>query len=310
MPVNSDLKPFLDDWDAHWAALPANAGHGARRLHMEIICKANRPPLPDGIGVRETFAPYGDRLIRTLVFSPHGATRAPGVMYLHGGAWMEGSPETSFDTASTIAARLSAVVVSVDYALTPEHPFPTAVHECRAVMDWMFDAADELSIDPARIAVWGDSAGANLAAVTALEFQDHTPALAAEVLVYPVCDFERTRPSYTENADGPLLKVSGMDYVDKLYCRRPEDRTDPLAAPLCATDVSGLPPTRIAVAECDPLRDDGYAYAEKLRAAGIPVDLDPGKGLIHGYLRAVGQSASATDAFEASLDWLEGKLAP
>ncbi len=305
--INSDLKPYLALWQAHRDLLCADASHGQSRLHFEAFARAHRQPLPDEVTVREILIPFENRFLRALLFRPKGAGPFPAVFYIHGGAFTEGSPETHFDTTAAIAAQTGAVVISLAYSLTPENPFPIAVDECCAALDWVFDC-DTLEIDPERLAVWGDSAGANLAAVAVLARRGMTPAPLAQLLHYPVLDFTCDRPSYVENADGPIVKVAHMPYIDGIYCTRPRDKTDPRAAPLCAPDHSGLPPTYIGLAEHDPLRDDGYDYAEKLRAAGVSVDVDPGIGLIHAYLRAVHHAPSAAAGFSKAIDWLNDRL--
>ncbi len=306
--INSDLQPYLDKLRAHEAKFTMFSGHGFGRLKLESFALENRSPLPDGVVVTEQSIPYNDGSLRVLRFQPAGSGLMPAVLYLHGGAFKEGSPETHFDITAQIASSVEAVVISLDYSLAPENPFPAAVHECEACLDWMFTKSETLGINSNKIALWGDSAGANLAAVTAQNRVDKTPSLVAQVLHYPILDFDRSRPSYKENADGPIIEVGMMDYIDSLYCPDSQTRLHPDAAPLLAKEFSTIPASYIAVAEHDPLRDDGYAYAEKLLAAGVETVIDPGEGLIHSYLRAVPVSRSAAVAFNKSMSWLKAQL--
>lgn len=316
MPIDAQIQEFLAVWQAAWAELPPGAAHGDRRLLFERIAREHRPPTPPGIEVRERFVPWQDRFVRLREFRPSprvdgsgSAGPLPAVIFMHGGGWMEGSPETHWDSTAAIAACTGASVLSIDYSRTPENPFPIAVSECIGVARWVRANAGQWGLDATRLALWGDSAGGNLAAACALALRDAGVPLRAQVLVYPVLGFDRDRPSYRENANGPMIVVSTMDDVDGLYCPRPEDRANPLAAPLRAPDHRGLAPAWIAVAQFDPLRDDGHAYALALRDAGVPVVLHPGEGLIHGYLRAVQWSAAARAAFAQAMDWLAGRLA-
>lgn len=302
--TNPDLQPYLDKLQAFRAGFGDATGHGYGRLLLESFALSNRQPLPDGVFVGELLIPYKSGSLRVVTFRPDLAGPVPAVLYLHGGAFMEGSPETHFDITAKIAARVGAAVFSLDYSRAPEHPFPAAVNECAAALDWLFDEADTLGVDVNRIAVWGDSAGANLSAVTVQNRVDKAPGVAAQVLQYPVLDFDRSRPSYAENANCPIVPLASMDYIDALYCPNPVSRSNPDAAPLLADDFSKLPPSYIAVAEHDPLRDDGVEYFQKLQEAGVSTKFDPGEGLIHGYLRAVPFSESAAAAFDKSLDWL------
>jgi len=238
------------------------------------------------------------------VFRHRDGGSQPGLVYMHGGGWIQGSPETHWDITARIASWNRQTVLSVDYAKAPEHPFPAAVEQCFAVVGWAFENASALGLDSGRIAVGGDSAGGNLAAAVALKARAGARRLQSQLLVYPPTAFVRNRPSYLEHAHGPLIRVADMARIDAMYCPDPNDLKDPLAAPLLARDHSGLPPAYVAVAEHDPLRDDGVAYAETLRRAGVAAELDPGEGLIHGYLRAIGHCDACGAALERMCAWL------
>ena len=216
-----------------------------------------------------------------------------------------GQPGTHWDITARIASWSRQAVISIDYAKAPDHPFPAAVEQCATVVEWAFAEAAALAIDPRHIAVGGDSAGGNLAAAMTIKFRGAPQKLLAQLLIYPSVEFTQARPSFRENADGPIIKVANMPATNALYCQNPEDLKHPLAAPMMAPDHTGLPPAFIAVAEHDPLRDDGVAYADKLEAAGVPVVVDRGEGLIHGYLRSMGYCSAARERLAAMGNWLD-----
>lgn len=309
--IDPELHLFLADWARHWASLPAGSGPAARRAHFETVAAAMRLPMPDGVLTAEHWVAGtidGDaRRVRVRSFRPPAAADnpQPALIYLHGGAWMQGSPETHWDITARIAASTGRAVFSVDYAKAPEQPFPAAVHDAQTVVQWLFGQTDALGVDPHRIAIGGDSAGANLAAAMCLVYRDTPQRLQGQLLVYPACDFDMGRPSYRENPDGPIVSVASMPAVNAMYCPNPADLRHPLAAPLHAASHAGLPPAYIAVAEHDPLRDSGTAYADALRAAGVPVQVDAGTSLIHGYLRALAHCAEVRAAFGRQCRWLE-----
>ena len=305
--INPELSPFLAVWAEKWSRVPQEASPADRRAAFEVIAQEMRLPTPKGVSADEIhWIDSSAGPVRLRVFRPQGGGNGAALIYLHGGAWMQGSPETHWDITARLAAWTGAAVFSVDYAKAPERPFPAAFEQVRAVALWL--AAKGQGVDPARIAIGGDSAGGNLAAAVALDLRG-VMAFAAQLLIYPACDFDPNRPSYAENPDGPIIAVKGMDFVNRSYC--PDTAllgSDPRVAPLVAASHAGLPPTYVAVAQHDPLRDSGIAYADALRAAGVPVMLDPGEGLIHGYLRAMDHCAASRDRLVAMAAWLKGVL--
>ena len=303
--INPELNAFLADWARHWSTLPAGSGPAARRAHFERVAAAMRQPTPDGVATDERWVERDGQRVRVRRFVPAAAIGPrPALIYLHGGAWMQGSPETHWDITAGLAARTGRAVFSVDYAKAPERPFPAAVDEVRAVVAWLFDDAAAQQVNHTDIAIGGDSAGANLAAAMTLVYRGTPCRLSRQLLVYPACDFDHDRSSCRENPDGPIVSVAGMPAVNAGYCPDPADLRNPLAAPLLADSHADLPPAYIAVGEHDPLRDSGVAYAEALQAASVPVTLDRGPGLIHGYLRATAYCADARASFERMAAWL------
>lgn len=222
------------------------------------------------------------------VYTPAGARHDGGfpvVVYLHGGGWAIGSVDAYDAFTRLLAAETGALVVSVDYRLAPEHPHPAAVDDCWTALRWAAAHAGDHGGDATRLAVAGDSAGGNLAAVMAqLATETGAPHLALQALLYPVTDCDFDRPSYLANGEGRFLERTSMRYFFDAYCRGGTDPADPRVSPLRATDLAGLPPALVVTAELDPLRDEGTAYAGAMRGAGVPVEERCYEGMIHGFV--------------------------
>jgi acetyl esterase/lipase len=227
-----------------------------------------------------------------VYWPPAASDSLPVVVFYHGGGWAVGDLDTHDPVARAHAVGAEAIVVSVDYRLAPEHPFPAGVDDCWAALRWVGEHAAELGGDPSRLAVAGDSAGANLSAVMAHLARDNAdkggPALAFQLLWYPSTTADLSLPSFIENADAPILDRDVVDAFLGWYL--PDiDISDPTTLPLTiapanATDFSGLAPAYIGTAEHDPLRDDGTRYAQLLRAAGVPVELRNEPTMVHGFV--------------------------
>lgn len=301
--INPELEPFLETWEDKWSHLKAGATPLDRRKRFEVIAREMRLPTPSDIETQdEHWIESISGPVRVRVFRHSSGGVQPCLIYMHGGGWMQGSPETHWDITSRIASWNKQTVISVDYAKAPEEPFPAAINQCNAVAHWVHENAATLGIDQDRIAVGGDSAGGNLAAALALDLRGTGVGLIGQLLIYTPSDFDLTRPSMIENADGPLIKPDGK--VERIYCGTEENKKNPRAAPLLAESHKLLPPAYVAVAEFDPLRDSGRAYAEALQNAGVAVVLDQGKGLIHGYLRAMEYCTASTESLKRMCAWL------
>jgi len=245
-----------------------------------------------------------------------GEAAHPVTMFFHGGGFALGDLDTHDATARDHAVGAASVVVSVDYRLAPEHPYPAAVEDAWAATRWVADHAGEFGADSSRFAVAGDSAGGNLAAVVAHLARDAArsgggPELAFQLLWYPATMWDTSLPSFAENADAPVLDGDAMAAFTHWYAGH-LDPADPPAtlAPGRAGDLSGLPPAYVAVAGHDPLRDDGVRYAELLTAAGGEVELHNAETLVHGYLGYVGVVPTATAASDRGLAALRAALHP
>jgi acetyl esterase len=220
----------------------------------------------------------------------------PLLVFLHGGGFVVGDLETH-DAACRVLCRHGGVhVLSVDYRLAPEHPFPAAVHDTVAALAWAFEHARELQADPHRIAIGGDSAGGNLAATaTRLAVRDGTPAPVLQLLIYPATDMETEWPSVELFGEGFYLTRADREWYHDNYMRGASE-DDPLGSPLLAGDVSGLPPAYVVTAAFDPLRDEGEAYAHALREAGNAVLLRRFPGLVHGFINMTAINPASHDA--------------
>lgn len=217
------------------------------------------------------------------VYRPAAEMPLPTVVFFHGGGFVSCDLDTHDEQCRLICAAVGAVVLSIDYRLAPEHPFPAAVEDCVTATRWAREQVATLGGDPARIAVAGDNAGGNLAAIAALVCRKDDPPLAAQLLIYPITDLGRDFPSMHENATGFLLTLEDLRWFTGHYLVDATQAADPLASPLRAGDLSGLPPALVVTAQYDPVRDQGIAYADALRDAGVPVIHRSYDGFIHGF---------------------------
>jgi acetyl esterase len=222
----------------------------------------------------------------------------PVLVYFHGGGFTVGNIRTHDTLCRVLSKKSGCAVVSVDYRLAPAHKFPTASDDAWDAFSFVAREGASLGLDPARLAVGGDSAGGTLAAVCAILARDAGLPLSLQMLIYPGTTGRQDTESHRRYAQGPLLTKALIDYFFGQYVRSPADRDDWRFAPLIADDVDGVAPAWIALAECDPVVDEGIAYADKLRAAGVPVDLEIYRGVIHEFLkmgRAVPEALQAQD---------------
>lgn len=231
-----------------------------------------RPPVPEGVEVSEHDVPVDDGAasIRVRIHRPAGLpAAAPTVVFIHGGGWMQGNLDTAEVESGPIATAVPCMVVSVGYRLAPEHPFPTPLEDCVAAYRWVHDNASALGVDPARVAVAGGSAGGNLAAAVCLAARDRElPMPVVQLLDVPALDLTLSSPSiHDPDAQAGLTGAAVKRYAQQYLAGHPA--TDPLASPLLATDLSGLPPAVVLVAEHDPVRDDGERWVRALHAAGV-----------------------------------------
>ena len=296
MPLDPQFRVILDTLETSGLVPLVRGDAEQTRAHYRTLTLSRRGPgfVPEQVAsVADLRSPGG---VPVRVFEP----ASPGgftLIYLHGGGWVVGDVETHDPLCRRVANRTGARVVSVEYRLAPEHSFPAALDDAEDVLHWL------RSQYPGRpVGVAGDSAGASLAAGLAIRARDQRIPLAAQLLLYPATDPAMTSASITENGEGYFLTRRDMAWFYQQYL---PDGTDGAArADLTRADVAGVAPAIVATAEFDPLRDEGAAYAARLRDAGVPAEYVPGPGLIHGFAAFLG----VVDAAEANLEKILASL--
>ena len=256
-------------------------------------------PIQEVARVQDRAIPGPKQPIPVRVYWPETGRNLPGLVYYHGGGWVFGTLDSIDRTMRALTNASGCVVISVDYRLAPEHQFPAAMEDADAALRYVAEHAEEFGVDPNRIAAGGDSAGGNLAAVVCLAARDRGgPQVAFQLMVYPVTDYGDNRPSSREFAEGYLLTSAMMDYFWAHYLARPQDGQHPHASPLKAKSLAGLPPAMVITAECDPIRDQGEAYAHRLKESGVAVELKRYEGAIHAFFNLAGVIDSGRQAIE------------
>jgi acetyl esterase len=271
----------------------------ADRAAQAEVMAALAGPIQEVVRVEDRTIPGPAQPIPIRVYWPEAGKNLPALVYYHGGGWVFGTLDSFDRTLRSLANAAGCVLISVDYRLAPENKFPSAVEDADAALRYVAEHAGEFDIDPNRIAVGGDSAGGNLAAVACIMARDRGgPPIAFQLLVYPVTDYGDDRPSLQEFAQGYFLTRPMMDYFWDHYLARPEDGRHPHASPMKAESLAGLPPAMLISAECDPIRDQGEAYAQRLRASGVPVSAKRYDGAIHAFFNLAGVIDAGKQAIE------------
>jgi acetyl esterase len=309
MSLDAHVKTLLDQMAALGAPKLWEIGPQAARTAMKMsIFRSNDVPI--GASEDKSFpGPAGTVGVRVYTPLQSDAPLLPGLVFFHGGGFVLGDLETHDGLCRTLSNESGCRVVSVDYRLAPEHPFPAAVEDCFAATQWVSGHAAELGIDAARLAVGGDSAGGNLAAVVAMLARESGPKLSFQLLIYPVTQLGGPdTPSMNENAKGYFLEKASMDWFTRLYCPDLAFRGDARLSPLLASNIGGLPPAYVVTAGFDPLRDEGKAYADKLDAAGVPVTYVNYPGMVHGFFSFRALVPKAREAVAAAAAALNAAL--
>jgi len=309
MPVDPQIQALLDMGTGVPATNTLSVTEARAQYEARIPLMA--PPATIGSVDQRTIAgPGGDLALR--IYRPPGEGPFPVLVFFHGSGFVLCSLDTHDGMCRNLCAGAQCIVVSVDYRLAPEHKFPAGLEDCVFATRWVAAHAQELNGDPARIAIGGDSAGGNMAAAAALRLRDEGgPPLRGQLLIYPVTDYHTPgTPSYQQNAAGYGLTRDTMVWFWDHYLNSPADAANPLASPLRAPDLRGLPPALVVTAEYDPLRDEGELYAARLREAGTPAITSRWDGMNHGFFFWAGRVDKAGEAMAESCRWLRQVLQP
>jgi acetyl esterase len=301
MPLDPQIQAYLDQMAAMnmppiHTMTPEQVRMG---IAMQLAMESIEPEQVASVENRTIPGPAGEIPVR--IYTPQGNGPFPALVFFHGGGWVICNLDTHDGICRSLANGAGCVVVSVDYRLAPEHKFPAAPEDCYAATQWVAQNAAELNVDASNVAIGGDSAGGNLTAVVAQMARDRGgPHLVFQLLIYPATDFRMNTPSIEENATGYFLTKDDMIWFTNHYLNSEEDKTNPLASPLLASDLSGLPPALIITAQYDPLRDEGELYGQKLREAGVPVTISRYEGVIHGFFGSIPSDRGKQAEAEAS----------
>ena len=294
MPLSPDVEMLLQGMAAMGAPPIWQSTVEEARAGGPMMAALAGESIPVG-SVENITIPVGDTSIGARVYTPSGDGPFPIVVFFHGGGWVVCDLDTHDNPCRQICRDASAVVVSIDYRMGPEFRFPTAPNDCYAATQWVAANAASLNADASRLAVCGDSAGGNLSAVVTQMARDNRgPAISFAALIYPATDMTALGGSMIENGEGYFLELKGMEWFMGHYINE-DQLSDPLASPLLNEDLMNLPPCFITTCEFDPLRDQGEAYGDALRANGGTVEMKRYHGLIHGAVNMMGVLAGGAE---------------
>lgn len=313
MPLDPLLKALLDQMGAEPAPPMWEVGpEAAREMFTALIDAVGPKDVPIGKVENRTMPGPGGE-IELRVYSPvaGGSASLPGLVFYHGGGWVIGDLDTHDGLCRILANEAGVRVVAVHYRLSPEHKFPAAVDDAVAALSWVEANAASLGIDANLLAVGGDSAGGALAAIVAQQAKvKGGPKLAYQMLFFPVTQIGEDTVSLNEFAEGYFLERNGLLWFYECYLPEEVDKLDPRVSPLKAEDVSGLPPAYVMLAGFDPLHDEGLAYAEKLRAAGVDVTLADYPDMVHDFIYMQAVLPQAQRALHAAAEALKKAVNP
>ncbi|MEK6409641.1 MAG: alpha/beta hydrolase [Acidobacteriota bacterium] len=310
MPIDPQARALLDQMAA--AGQPPLTSQSVADARQAVLAFAQLGGDPERVGqIEDRELPGPGGAIPVRIYTPDGSGPFPVLVYFHGGGWVLCDIETHDPVCRSLARAAGCIVVSVDYRLAPEHKFPAAAEDCYAATQWVMNNAALINGDPARIAVGGDSAGGNLAAVVALMARDRSGmAPIFQLLVYPATDYYTLgTPSYKENAEGYFLTNDDMVWFWNHYLNGEADAANPYACPLRATSLTGLPSALVITAEFDPLRDEGEMYAARLRESGVDAAMVRYDGMIHGFFSMAGVLEQGRNALELAAAHLRSAYA-
>jgi acetyl esterase len=311
MPDDVVLHPEMQILIDIKKSLPPATTIEEMRAAWDDYSSSTREPYPDGMQVEDIQVPRDGGTVPVRVYRPAAAAEtAPVVLYIHGGGFMKGDLNSSDSVAWGLSQETGMVVASIDYRLAPEHPYPAAFDDCYTVLTHVAGGGLGDGVDTGRIAICGDSAGGNLSAAVCLAARDRNgPKIAVQILIYPCLTDGCDTPAYGVHAETPGLTAASMHtYWDWYLAGQTRPCTEPYAVPLKASDLSGLPPAFVHIAEIDPLADDGRTYADMLMAAGVETQFRCADGMIHGFLRCRLQGKDSAREFASFCDFLKSKL--
>lgn len=299
------LEPEIAEFVSLYESFDPLAGDDAlspprhRARYRRLIERVESDP-PLGVACEDVELDCAGHTVPMRIYRTDDGPAQGACLFFHGGGWILGDLDTHHSWAADLCAASGATVIAVDYRLAPENPYPAAFDDCFAALTAVARDAERYRVDPARIAVYGDSAGGNLSAAVCLKARDTGgPKVAGQVLVYPALHWGDPLPSWQENRDAPILTLPALQACWRAYLGGGD--ADPYAAPLLASDLGSLPPAWIVTAEHDPLRDDGLRFAEGLRATGGAAEIFDVAGLVHGCFRVRHTSTTTRDAFNWSV---------
>ncbi|MCW1970080.1 MAG: alpha/beta hydrolase [Anaerolineae bacterium] len=299
--LDPNIQSFLANAGNVFGDAPEKLGAQEWRRRMEEFSAAARAPRPAGVTVHDETLHANGREFIVRIYRPLGPAQQPALIYMHGGGWVLGSVNTHDGITAGIAKEANLTVISVNYSLSPEHPYPAALEDVQATTAWVIANASQLGVDPQRLMIGGDSAGGNMAAVLCQKYRDETGQIpyCFQLLVYPVTDTSMSQQAYQDHAFAPFLNLAEMQFFFATYCSDAAQLQHPYVAPLKAASLAGLPPALIMVAEFDPLRDEGGDYAKRLIDAKVNCEFRYANDLPHGFLRMRAWSLSAEREFQA-----------
>lgn len=308
MPLDPAVAALLDQMnDPNAPAMSELTPDEARAGFAQLAVLQGEPESVASVEDRRVPGPAGEIPVR--IYKPSNAANLPVLVYFHGGGWVLMDVETHDPLCRALANAAGCAVVSVDYRLAPEAKYPAASDDCYAATKWVADNAAALGVDASRIALGGDSAGGHLTAVVAQMARDHGgPPLVFQVLHCPVTNFDYSTGSYRDNADGYMLTRDSMEWFWNHYLVSPDQGAEPAASPLRG-DTSNLPPALVQTAEFDPLRDEGKAYADKLKASGVPVTYHNYEGVTHDPFLFFGVVAQGRQNIDEAAEHLKQAFA-
>jgi acetyl esterase len=298
MPLDPDAIRFFELMKQTGARPVSDMEPPEAREYYRQRTRMTEGPAPEMAETRDLSAPGPAGPIPLRLYRPHGAPAegAPALVYLHGGGWVIGDLDTHDVLCRQIARAAGGVVIAVDYRLAPEHPFPEPLNDCLTALNWIAANGQTLGIDRSRIGLGGDSAGGNMTASACIHARDHGPSLRCQILIYPSTDMLNRHPSRVALANMPPLTLPVIDWFHSRYMPLPAHAKDWRASPMLAESLAGLPPALVIVAGQDPLHDEGIAYAERMKQAGVETVVRDFPGQIHGFMNMGGVMRATHEA--------------